>query len=116
MSDERMSWTKYGPSVTPIFFTLLECCLSSARLSRSILAGIWPPARLPESIWMSDRLNALLVVSADLPDGPVANMLGPRKDYVALAEALGATVLDRTKVKCSVTSRLIMKVFGVSVA
>ena len=65
---------------------------------------------------MSDQLKALLVVSADLPDGPAANVRGPRKDYVALAEALGATVLDRTQVKSSVTSRLIKKVFGVPVA
>src|ERR671932_1718178 len=37
---------------------------------------------------------------------------GPRKDYLALADALGATVLDLTHVRRSRTARLMARTLG----
>lgn len=65
---------------------------------------------------MQDGSRALMVVSADLPEGPKISPRGPRKDYVALAQALDATVLDYSQVECSVLARLIKQTFGVGAA
>ncbi|MGH2353621.1 MAG: hypothetical protein ACRDJN_18610, partial [Chloroflexota bacterium] len=59
--------------------------------------------------------GVLLVVSASLPKGPV-DRPGPRKDYVALARALDATVLDYTCVEQSPIGRLLARVVGMPVA
>jgi glycosyltransferase involved in cell wall biosynthesis len=60
--------------------------------------------------------GALLIVSADLPNGSVDHPSGLRKDYAVLARRLGATVLDRTWIGRSVPARLIAWAFGVPVA
>lgn len=57
----------------------------------------------------------LFVVSATVPDTPVDGR-GPRKDYVALAQALDATVLDYSNVARSRPARLIARLFGTAVA
>jgi glycosyltransferase involved in cell wall biosynthesis len=54
-------------------------------------------------------------VNATLPQAPVGPV-GPRKDYVALAEALNATVLDHPIVDRRLETRLVARVFGVSAA
>jgi glycosyltransferase involved in cell wall biosynthesis len=60
--------------------------------------------------------GVLLVVSAALPNGPVDDPSGPRKDYVALARALDATVLDRSWLDRSAPARLIARVLGAPAA
>lgn len=57
----------------------------------------------------------LLVVSATVSDAP-ADGRGPRKDYVAVAQALDATVLDYSCVARSRPARLIARLFGMAVA
>ncbi|HEX2034104.1 MAG TPA: glycosyltransferase family 4 protein [Chloroflexota bacterium] len=64
---------------------------------------------------MPARPRTLLVVSAALPDGP-RDSPGPRKDYVALARALDATVLDYTCVQRSLVARSIARLAGMPVA
>jgi glycosyltransferase involved in cell wall biosynthesis len=59
--------------------------------------------------------DILFVVSAALPNG-LESSPGPRKDYVALAQTLNATVLDQTAVKKSAVARLIARIFGKSAA
>src|SRR5262245_24728816 len=59
--------------------------------------------------------RVLFVVSADLASAP-SGMDGPRKDYAVLADALGATVLDRSAVRRSGLSRLLARLVGVPVA
>jgi glycosyltransferase involved in cell wall biosynthesis len=65
---------------------------------------------------MHQASKILMVVSDDLPDGPIQNPHGPRKDYVALAEALPATVLDRSQTKRSPIGRLLSLTLGMPVA
>jgi glycosyltransferase involved in cell wall biosynthesis len=59
--------------------------------------------------------GVLFVVSATVPTEPV-DAPGPRKDYIYLARALGATVLDYTAVRRSRTARGIARLFGLPVA
>lgn len=58
--------------------------------------------------------GVLFVVSAALPNGPL-DLPGPRKDYVALARALNATILDYTSVARSPAARLLARVLGMPV-
>jgi hypothetical protein len=58
----------------------------------------------------------LFVVSADLPNGSPPESIGPRKDYVALIQALQPAVLDRTMTRRSAIGRLVERCFGIAVA
>src|SRR5688572_3075247 len=60
--------------------------------------------------------RVLLVVGATLPDGTRDDSSKPRKGYVALAEALDTTVLDRSRLNLSRCARLIAHVFGMPAA
>lgn len=59
--------------------------------------------------------RVLLVISARLPTEST-DAGGPRKDYTALAEALGATVIDYETVERSRAGRFIARVAGIPVA
>ncbi len=59
--------------------------------------------------------RVLLAISARLPIEPT-NPGGPRKDYTALAEALGATVIDYAAVERSRIGRLVARIAGLPVA
>lgn len=59
--------------------------------------------------------DVLLVVSATVPP-PVDRPRGPRKDYVELARALDATVIDRAAVARAWDARLIGRVGGTALA
>ena len=74
-------------------------------------ARMTPPSR-------AARSRVLFAVSADLPGGlaGAATRPGPRKDYAAIAEALDATLLDRTEVHGSLLTKGIARLLGVSVA
>jgi glycosyltransferase involved in cell wall biosynthesis len=54
----------------------------------------------------------LLVVSARLPESAADEPLGPRKDYNALAQALGAEILDRSAVSRSILGRVLCRLVG----
>jgi glycosyltransferase involved in cell wall biosynthesis len=58
----------------------------------------------------------LFVLSADLPAGRPTASDGPRKDYIALIEALQPTVLDRTQVRRSMVGRLAERLLGTAAA
>jgi glycosyltransferase involved in cell wall biosynthesis len=64
--------------------------------------------------------RVLFVVTADLPHGvPAVDDSGataPRKDYAAIAAALGADVLDRTAVLNTAWGRLVARLGGVALA
>jgi glycosyltransferase involved in cell wall biosynthesis len=57
----------------------------------------------------------LLVISARLPETSADEPLGPRKDYNALAQALGADILDRGVVTRSILGRLLCRLAGPNV-
>ncbi len=59
---------------------------------------------------------ALLVTSARLDRPGRQVRAGPRKDYVALAEALGAQLLDRAWVERHLSARAVRRLFGAAVA
>lgn len=59
--------------------------------------------------------RTLFVVSAHLPDGIPPQGDGPKKDYAAIAERLGADVLDWSAARQSPLLRLLTKLVGVSV-
>ncbi len=59
--------------------------------------------------------KVLLVVSVSLPNG-VTLPPGPRRDYVALAQALQATILDRSMLERSIVARLLARLFGAPAA
>jgi len=56
--------------------------------------------------------KVLLVVSVSLPNG-LTLPPGPRRDYVVLAQALQATILDRSSIERSIVARLLARLFGV---
>jgi glycosyltransferase involved in cell wall biosynthesis len=58
--------------------------------------------------------DTLLVISADLSDGPPSGP-GPRKDYWVLASTLQATVLDRSWIERSRAGRLVALLVGPAV-
>jgi glycosyltransferase involved in cell wall biosynthesis len=58
----------------------------------------------------------LFVLSADLAEATRARTAGPRKDYVAVIEALRPSVLDRSRVRESLVERTVERLLGVAVA
>lgn len=59
--------------------------------------------------------RTLFVVSANLPHGIPVQGDGPKKDYAAIAERLGADLLDWSAARGSLMLRLLCAVVGVSV-
>ena len=59
--------------------------------------------------------RTLFVVSASLPDGIPVQTDGPKKDYAAISERLGADLLDWSAARKTLLLRLLCSVIGIAV-
>lgn len=59
--------------------------------------------------------RTLFVVSASLPDGIPVQADGPKKDYAAISERLGADLLDWSAARKTLLLRLLCSIIGIAV-